>query len=110
MLIDARDAIPGSHFRICDCRHSVNLPNSAASLPIASLSHQSTTILAMSQSSLHLTRRFACLAALLLPVFGGCALWNWNKADWNLDSFRDSRAVDIDHRLEKPDALVKNPF
>jgi hypothetical protein len=64
----------------------------------------------MSQSSLHFTHRVAYLAALLLPLTSGCALWNWNKADWNLENYRDPRAVDIDHRLEKPTALVKNPF
>jgi hypothetical protein len=49
---------------------------------------------------------------LLLPLAsaGGCALWNWNKATWNLDTYRDERAVDIDHRLEKAAPTVKNPF
>jgi hypothetical protein len=58
----------------------------------------------------HLTRRLACLAVLLLPLASGCALWNWNKADWTLENYRDPRAVDIDHRLDKPGTAVQNPF
>jgi hypothetical protein len=47
---------------------------------------------------------------LLLPLVaaGGCALWN--KEVWNPDHYRDERAVDIDHRLDKPAPIVKNPF
>ena len=63
------------------------------------------------QRSLYFTRRVMWLAVFLLPVAsGGCALWNWNKADWNLENYRDPRAVDIDHRLEKPAPAVKHPF
>jgi hypothetical protein len=63
------------------------------------------------QRSLYFTRRVLWLAVLLLPVAaGGCAFWDWNKADWNLENYRDPRAVDIDHRLEKPAPVVKNPF
>jgi hypothetical protein len=65
---------------------------------------------AVLQPLTYLTRRIICLAALLLPLVSGCALWNWNKADWTMDNYRDSRAVDIDHRLEKGDTGVKNPF
>lgn len=52
------------------------------------------------------------LAAILLPLAasGGCMLWNWNKADWNLETYRDSRATDIDHRLEKATPIIQNPF
>jgi hypothetical protein len=49
---------------------------------------------------------------MLLPLVsaGGCALWNWNKAAWNLENYRDPRAADIDHRLDKAEPIVKNPF
>jgi len=52
----------------------------------------------------------ACLAALLLPLISaaGCALMN--KDLWNPDHYRDERAVDIDHRLDKTAPTVKNPF
>jgi hypothetical protein len=46
---------------------------------------------------------------MLLPLFaGGCTLMNseW----WNPDHYRDDRAVDIDHRLDKAEPIVKNPF
>jgi hypothetical protein len=59
---------------------------------------------------IYLTRRLACLAVLLLPLASGCALWKWNKADWTLENYRDPRAVDIDHRLDKPGNAVQNPF
>jgi hypothetical protein len=60
----------------------------------------------------HFTRRVIWLAAILLPLAasGGCMLWNWNKADWNLERYRDSRATDIDHRLEKATPIIQNPF
>jgi hypothetical protein len=57
----------------------------------------------------HFTRRLALAAAMLLPLFvGGCKLMNseW----WNPDHYRDDRAVDIDHRLDKAEPIVKNPF
>jgi hypothetical protein len=62
------------------------------------------------QPRYHLTRRMLWLAALLLPLASGCAMWKWNKADWTLENYRDPRAADIDRRLEKPDASIKNPF
>jgi hypothetical protein len=46
---------------------------------------------------------------MLLPLFvGGCKLMNseW----WSPDHYRDDRAVDIDHRLDKAEPIVKNPF
>jgi hypothetical protein len=64
----------------------------------------------MIRHAFHFTRRLSCLAAVLLPLasVGGCALWN--KDVWNPNNYRDERAVDIDHRLEKPAPIVKNPF
>jgi hypothetical protein len=50
------------------------------------------------------------LAALLLLLTsaGGCALWN--KDTWNIDHYRDQRAVDIEQRLDRNEPIVKNPF
>jgi hypothetical protein len=64
----------------------------------------------MFQRHIHFTHRICCLAAMLLPLLstGGCALWNKDLLDPN--HYRDPRAVDIDNRLEKSDAFVKNPF
>jgi hypothetical protein len=46
---------------------------------------------------------------LWLPLCaGGCALWD--KDRWNLNHYRDERAVDIDRRLERHEPIVKNPF
>jgi hypothetical protein len=48
-------------------------------------------------------------AVLLLPLFStGCKLMqnDW----WNPDHYRDERAVDIDHRLDKAEPIVKSPF
>jgi hypothetical protein len=58
----------------------------------------------------HFTRRVAWLAAVLVPLAsaGGCALMNQDL--WNPDHYRDPRAVDIDHRLDKPVPTAKNPF
>jgi hypothetical protein len=44
----------------------------------------------------------------LLILTGGCALWH--KDHWNLDRYRDERAVDIEQRLERSEPIVKNPF
>jgi hypothetical protein len=64
----------------------------------------------MLQRQFHFTRRLCTLAVLLLPFIsaGGCALWN--KDMLNPEHYRDPRAVDIDHRLEKAEPFVKNPF
>jgi hypothetical protein len=44
-----------------------------------------------------------------LPIFaGGCAMWDRDR--WNLDRYRDERAVDIEQRLERTEPVVKNPF
>jgi len=44
----------------------------------------------------------------LLCSMPGCMLWQGDR--WNFDTFRDQRAVDIDHRLTGPAPIVKNPF
>jgi hypothetical protein len=60
---------------------------------------------------IHFSCRVALVAAILAPIFaaiGGCALW---KAEtWNLNNYRDDRAVDIDRRLDKTGPIVNNPF
>ena len=60
----------------------------------------------------HFTHRLLLLAAIVLPLTTscGCAFWDWNKADWNLERYRDPRASDIDRRLEKNTPIVQNPF
>jgi hypothetical protein len=47
---------------------------------------------------------------MLLPLASaaGCALFR--KENWNIDRYRDERAVDVDRRLERPEPIVKNPF
>jgi hypothetical protein len=59
---------------------------------------------------LHSNRRVLLVAVTVsLPLFaGGCALWNEDR--WNLDHYRDERAVDIEKRLERDEPIVKNPF
>jgi hypothetical protein len=48
-------------------------------------------------------------AILSLPMLiSGCALFD--KDRWNIDRYRDQRAVDIDQRLERTQPIVKNPF
>jgi hypothetical protein len=44
----------------------------------------------------------------LLAAVEGCALWS--NDHWNLDRYRDERAVDIEERLERREPIVKNPF
>ena len=52
------------------------------------------------------------MAVIAAPavLLGGCNMMKFQKDFWNLDRYRDERAVDIDHRLEKSDTGVKNPF
>ena len=52
------------------------------------------------------------MAVVVAPVvlLGGCGVMKYQKDFWNVDLYRDERAVDIDHRLEKSDTGVKNPF
>jgi hypothetical protein len=60
---------------------------------------------------LHYSNRRALLMAVMLSlplVASGCARWDQNL--WNLDRFRDERAVDIEKRLERDEPIVKNPF
>jgi len=50
------------------------------------------------------------MAAIILPLLStaGCAMFH--KEFWNMDRYRDERAVDIDRRLEANTPIVKNPF
>ena len=34
----------------------------------------------------------------------------WDSDRWNIDRYRDERAVDIEQRLERTEPIVKNPF
>ena len=52
--------------------------------------------------------RFLAAMLLLLASTGGCAFWDRDR--WNLDRYRDERAVDIDQRLDQAEPIVKNPF
>ena len=52
--------------------------------------------------------RSLAVTLLLLGPIGGCTLWDRDR--WNLDRFRDERAVDIDHRLDTAEPIVQNPF
>jgi len=58
----------------------------------------------------YLSRPMRVVAAflILLPLLGGCAMFN--SENWNFDALRDDRAVDIDHRLEGTKPIVVNPF
>jgi hypothetical protein len=60
--------------------------------------------------SIHFNCRTACLAAIFIlsAAAGGCALRERDR--WNLDRYRDERAVDIEKRLERTEPIVKNPF
>jgi hypothetical protein len=51
------------------------------------------------------------LAVGVICSFGplaGCAMWNPDR--WNLDRYRDERAVDIEGRLAREKPIVENPF
>lgn len=55
--------------------------------------------------------RFVLLAAgviFSLGPLGGCAAWNADR--WDLDRYRDQRAVDIESRLAREKPIVENPF
>ena len=55
--------------------------------------------------------KFVLLAAGVmcsLGPLGGCAAWNPDR--WNLNRFRDERAVDIEGRLAREKPIVENPF
>ena len=54
-------------------------------------------------------RRFWVAVILSLPqFFTGCALFDHER--WNLDRYRDERAVDIEQRLSADEPIVENPF
>jgi hypothetical protein len=51
-----------------------------------------------------------CVAAILvLLASSGCATM-LDRDTWNINRFRDERAVDIDQRLETSQPIVQNPF
>jgi len=62
------------------------------------------------QQLLHLNRRLVRPAVLLLPLLasGGCTMFNNDL--WDMDHYRDQRAVDIDHRLDSSEPIVRSPF
>lgn len=45
---------------------------------------------------------------MLLVSTSGCALFH--KETWDINRYRDPRAADIDHRLDRSEPIVKNPF
>jgi hypothetical protein len=58
----------------------------------------------------HFSCRVLALAAVIMTLVlaGGCAMFH--KEFWSMDRYRDERAVDIDHRLNDKQPIVKNPF
>ena len=86
------------------CRLSVNLPNFAAKI-LSPLRRQT-----LSRRWFHFSCRLAALAAIVAPLvsLSGCAMFH--KDFWNVERYRDERAVDIDTRLNKNEPIVKNPF
>jgi hypothetical protein len=66
----------------------------------------------LSRRWFHLNCRLAILAAIIAPLvsLAGCAMAKFQKDFWNMDRYRDERAVDIEHRLNKNEPIVKNPF
>jgi hypothetical protein len=54
--------------------------------------------------------RLVALAAIVAPLLslGGCAMFHQDF--WNMDRYRDERAVDVDSRLQKNETIVKSPF
>lgn len=45
------------------------------------------------------------IPTILMASSLGCA-----SESWNLEQYRDDRAVDIEDRLTREDPIVKNPF
>jgi hypothetical protein len=48
------------------------------------------------------------MAAFLFLLAGGCAMFD--RENWELNRYRDERAIDIDQRLEANTPIVENPF
>jgi hypothetical protein len=58
---------------------------------------------------IHFSRRTCCVAAILMLLVGnGCAMFDREK--WDLNRYRDERAVDIEKRLDATTPEVPNPF
>jgi hypothetical protein len=53
-------------------------------------------------------RLIGAAAILMLLASAGCAMFE--RETWDLNRFRDERAVDIDGRLDSPAPVVQNPF
>ncbi len=64
----------------------------------------------MLQCWLYSNCRVAWTAAIvaILGSADGCAIFDHQH--WNLDRYRDERTVDIEHRLERTEPIVPNPF
>ena len=86
------------------CRFRNNLTNFAAKI-LSPFRRQT-----LSRRWFHFSCRLALLAAIVAPLvlLGGCAVFH--KDFWNVERYRDERAVDIDTRLNKNEPIVKNPF
>ena len=65
----------------------------------------------MFRRSFHSSCRVCCLAAIASAArFARRLRVMFEKDRWNLDRYRDERAVDIDKRLDTHEPVVKNPF
>src|SRR5262249_51391589 len=75
--------------------------------PIFCRRHRRRTL---SRRWFHFSCRLARLAAVVTPLLsqGGCAMFHQDF--WNMDRYRDERAVDVDSRLQKNETIVKSPF
>jgi hypothetical protein len=62
------------------------------------------------QRCLHFSCRDGCAAAILILVTAACGCALWERDRWNIDRYRDERAVDVERRLERTEPIVKNPF
>jgi hypothetical protein len=58
----------------------------------------------------HSNRRVGYAAAILLglAIAGGCNVFDAER--WDLNRYRDQRAVDVDQRLGQDRPMVENPF
>jgi hypothetical protein len=50
----------------------------------------------------------ATILAIFVVSLTGCAMFDAEK--WDLNRFRDERAVDVDQRLSERPPIVENPF